>query len=33
VDIRAALQNPATTVIDARTIEELQANGGQTKCR
>jgi hypothetical protein len=26
-DIRAALQNPATTVIDARTIEELQANG------
>jgi rhodanese-related sulfurtransferase len=41
-DIRAALQNPATTVIDARSIEELQANGyftgceeggGQTKCR
>jgi rhodanese-related sulfurtransferase len=41
-DIRAALQNPATTVIDARTLEELQANGyftgceagsGQTKCR
>jgi rhodanese-related sulfurtransferase len=41
-DIRAALQNPATTVVDARSIEELQANGyftgcemgsGQTKCR
>jgi phage shock protein E len=31
-DLRRALQNPATTVIDARSLEELQATGYYRGC-
>lgn len=31
-ELRHAMQNPATTVVDARTIEELLANGYFTGC-
>lgn len=30
--VREALQNPATTVVDARTIEEIQKDGYFTGC-